>query len=84
MERIRDEGEETNSSPAERMKSNAVIGFIGADPIARLFILSLSISHPNKTKKGIAKAIHPNTIEQFLMKLILASIQISSSVFNNG
>ncbi len=68
---MRGEREENNTDPADRIKSTAVIGFMGADPIAKCFMILLSIFHPSKTNKGITKTIHPNALEQFLRKLIL-------------
>ncbi len=68
--KIREEGEENNIETADKMKSMAVIGFIGAVPITNCFMTILSICHPSRTKHGTIKTIHPSVLEQFLRKFI--------------
>jgi hypothetical protein len=62
--------EENNPDTDKKMKSKAVIGFIGLKPNAKFFIVSLLICHPTKTINGRTKTIHVNALEQFLRKSI--------------
>jgi len=78
--KVRKCDEENNNEPADRMKSEPVMGFIGADPMTKCFRISLSVNHPSKTKKGTTKTTHPNTLEQFLSKIILV---FTSLLINN-
>src|SRR5882672_7494033 len=72
---LRVETEENRIDVADRMKRMAVRGFIGAEPITKIFKVILSICHPNKTKNGRIKTIHPNTREQFFRNSNLVSTQ---------
>jgi len=67
--------EENRIVVAERMKRMAVRGFIGADPIAKLFNVVLSICHPSKTINGTIKTIHPSILEPPLRNSILVFTQ---------